>query len=92
MALNPPQMADGEPVRVAGEYFMLKRKGIEFECKVKGEGKFKGVGYLVLTTCRLVLINTKSKSKFNAFDLPLAHIFSESFKQPIFGANYEKGM
>ncbi|CAI2376952.1 unnamed protein product [Moneuplotes crassus] len=46
MALNPPQMPDGEPIRVAGEYFMLKREAIEFECKIKDEGKFKGKGYI----------------------------------------------
>lgn len=45
---------------------------------------------MVLTTNRIVLINTKNitKSDFKAFDLPLALTFKEKFNQPIFGANY----
>jgi hypothetical protein len=46
MALNPPQMQDGEPCRVTGEIFMLKRKAIEFEVKIHDYGTYKGKGHV----------------------------------------------
>lgn len=87
MALNPPQLADGTPTRLEGEYFVLNRKGIEFEVKIPNYGKKSGKGWLVLSTARLVLVNEK-KSDLHAFDVPLAYMFGEKFHQPIFGANY----
>lgn len=44
MALNPPLNDTGEPLRIEGEHFVMQRKGIEFEIKVDGLGKFKGEG------------------------------------------------
>ena len=66
---------------------------MEFEVKIDGMGKLKGRGDLVLTSQRIVLINSRGKSSdsFKAFDIPLALTFKESFEQPIFGANYIKG-
>jgi hypothetical protein len=47
---------------------------------------------VIVTTARLVLINTKNpKDSFKAFDLPLALTHTEKFNQPIFGANYWSG-
>ena len=43
MALNPPINEFGEPCRVQGENFIFQRKGIEFEVKVDGLGKMKGM-------------------------------------------------
>ena len=48
MALNPPVNEIGEPCRVSGECFILKRKGITFEVKVEGLGKMKGEGIVSL--------------------------------------------
>ena len=92
MALNPAMTPEGEPCRVPNEIFMLKRKAVEFEIKVPDYAKYKGKGHLILTTCRIILVNTKKKGICKAFDLPLAHIYSEKFNQPIFGSNYESGM
>ena len=90
--LNPPQASNGDPNRVEGEHFILHRKGIEFQAKVDGVGKFSGKGKLILTTCRLVLINeNKNKGGCNAFDLPYANTYKEKFQQPIFGSNYWEG-
>lgn len=50
MALNPPQTESGDPCRVSGEVFMLKRKAIEFEVKVPDYATYKGKGHLILTT------------------------------------------
>lgn len=44
MSLNPPLNEHGEPFRIEGELFIMKRKGIEFEIKIDGLGKFKGQG------------------------------------------------
>lgn len=46
MALNPPQLADGTPTRLQGEYFVLNRKGIEFEVNIPGYGKKSGKGWV----------------------------------------------
>ena len=80
MALNPPQAADGEPHRVEGEHFVLKRKGIEFQINIKGMGKLKGKGGVILTTCRLILINIKDDKNLKAFDLPYANTYGEKFQ------------
>ena len=43
-------------------------------------GKLKGKGTGILTTNRLILINCKGSGDLNAFDLPLALMFNESFE------------
>ena len=80
MALNPPLTPAGDPCRVEGEYFILSRKGMEFSLNIDGMGKKKGKGHMVLTTARMVLINDKRGSGFDAFDIPLAFLFNEKFK------------
>lgn len=45
----------------------------------------------MLTTARMVLINTESNPKWYAFDIPLALMSDDKFEQPIFGANYIRG-
>ena len=88
MALNPPLSPNGDPYRIEGEYFVMKRKGIEFEFKVENGNKYTGKGNMILTTSRIICVNNKNSSGFKSFDLPLALISGEDFKQPIFGANY----
>ena len=78
--LNPPQASDGEPLRVDGEHFVLKRKGIEFHVNVKGIGKLKGKGRVILTTCRLILINDKDDKDLKCIDLPYANTYEEKFQ------------
>lgn len=91
MALNPPLTSEGLPCRVNGEYFIMNRGGVSFEMKVKKGNKYSGKGEVILTTCRLVCVNSDTKSLFKSFDLPLALIYSEKFTQPIFGSNYLGG-
>ena len=88
MALNPPLAPNGDPYRIEGEFFVMKRKGIEFEFKVDHGNKYTGKGNMILTTSRIICVNNKRSSGFQSFDLPLALITNEDFKQPIFGANY----
>lgn len=40
----------------------------------------------------MVLINTQSSPKWYAFDIPLALMSNDKFEQPIFGANYIRGV
>lgn len=99
MALNPPMTNIGEPCRVEGEFFIMKREGIEFEMKVTGGNKYTAKGYVirfkiiqvVLTTSRIVCINKETNALFKCFDLPIALIYKENFEQPIFGSNYIGG-
>jgi len=48
MALNPPISLEGLPLRVEGEFLILKRKDIEVEFKIKNMGKKTGKGYVIL--------------------------------------------
>ncbi len=48
MALNPPQNSSGDPLRVEGEYFVMKRKGVEFEFNLESGSKYTGKGYVIL--------------------------------------------
>jgi hypothetical protein len=90
--LNPPLTISGDPCRVEGEFFVMKRKGVEFEFKVDKGNKYSGKGFAVLTTCRLVVIQKDLTNPFKAFDIPLAFLRKEEFKQPIFGSNYISGV
>lgn len=47
MALNPPLDSFGNPCRVNGEYFVMKRDGVEFEFKVSGGNKYSGKGLVI---------------------------------------------
>ena len=47
MALNPPLDSYGSPCRVTGEYFIMKRGGVEFEFKVTGGNKYTGKGHVI---------------------------------------------
>lgn len=46
MALNPPLNSLGDPCRVEGEFFVMKRKGVEFEMKFDSGNKYSGKGYV----------------------------------------------
>lgn len=49
MALNPPlNPQTNEPYRVENEYFVLKRKGVEFEMVVDKGNKYTGKGTVML--------------------------------------------
>jgi len=78
--LNPPLGMNFEPLRVQGEHFCLQRMGVEFELNIKGMGKLKGAGKVIVTTARLILINPQGKPEFKAFDLPLALTHHEKFE------------
>jgi len=92
MALNPPLTQNGDPCRVEGEFFIMKRDGIEFEMKVENGNKYTAKGFCLLTTSRVVCVNKDKSSLFKCFDLPISYISKETFEQPIFGSNYIGGV
>ena len=55
MALNPPLTQNGEPYRIDhNEFFILHRKGIEFQIKVEGLGKMSGQGIVSTPTPSII--------------------------------------
>lgn len=90
MAINPPVLPNGLPAPVNGEYMVLSRNDIEAEIALENGTRYKGKGDLYLTTARIVFVNRKG-GNMQSFDVPLALMSRERFKQPIFGANYING-
>ena len=92
MALNPPLNTKFIPLRVYKEHFIMEIEGVEFEIKIENIGKLKGKSKALITSSRLVLINSDNKGgSLKAFDLPLALIYGEKFVQPIFNFNFLEG-
>ena len=89
---NPALGPDGRPAPMPGEVFVLSRRGIAFSAKDSASSqKFETRGSLWLSTLRVVFVADRPQGGFSAFDLPLATMRSESFNQPIFGANNMTG-
>ena len=59
MALNPPLDSYGNPCRVNGEYFVMKRDGVEFEFNVQRGNKYTGKGQVnkIIYNSKLFLIS-----------------------------------
>ena len=81
-----------EPLRSENEYFILRRNDISFSIDFESKNQYQGEGYLILTSNRLVLFPLKQNPSFRAIEIPLNQIYSEEFKQPLFGKSHIKGM
>lgn len=94
MALNIPLLAaEGEPVALPGEYFLLMRRDISCSVHVAGSNKLKSKGVVYLSTKRIVFVAIPAaRSRFQSFEAPLTSISGEKFNQPIFGANNLSGV
>lgn len=91
MALNPPLLPDGRPAGLAGEYYVLERRGVAaaIDTADPRHRTLKAAGSCVLlTTTRLVVLPPPHTVNFRAFDVPLQGLSGETFVQPIFGANH----
>ena len=55
MALNPPLDRYGNPWRVNGEYFVMKRDGVEFEFKVTRGNKYTGKGQVKISFLNFII-------------------------------------
>ena len=69
MALNVPLLAaEGEPVPLAGEYFLLKRRDIGCTVEIAGQSKLSAHGVFYLSTHRIVFVAIPAhKYKFQSF-------------------------
>ena len=77
-----------EPLRIKGEYFIIKRYDISYKILLESKKHYEGQGYMVLTSNRLVIIPLNQKAQFRAIEIPLKEIYKEQFKQPLFGKHY----
>ena len=80
-----------EPLRFENEYFILKRQDISYLISSESGDKYEGEGYIIITSNRLIIFPKKQNTNFRAIEIPLNQIYSEEFKQPLFGKNYLKG-
>ena len=80
-----------EPIRSEDEYFILKRNDISYRITLESKTQYEGEGYMILTSNRLVIFPMKQNTSFRSIEIPLNQIYSEEFKQPLFGKNYIKG-
>eukprot|EP00929_Paragymnodinium_shiwhaense_P030102 TRINITY_DN17113_c0_g2_i1.p1 TRINITY_DN17113_c0_g2~~TRINITY_DN17113_c0_g2_i1.p1 ORF type:complete len:222 (+),score=44.25 TRINITY_DN17113_c0_g2_i1:59-724(+) len=99
MAVNPVLAQDdhsGElfPLPEAGEAFVLKRDGIDFEGKLPRGGKLTGRGVFFMSSKRIIFVATEKSGRkdFKSFAIPLVSLQRPKFEQPIFGANYLGGV
>jgi len=98
MAINPTLANDSVsrqlfPLPQAGEAFILKRDGIDFESKLPAGGKLWGRGCFFLSSKRIVFVavSKSCRNDFTSFEIPLSGMSSPKFNQPVFGANYLSG-
>ena len=77
-----------EPIRSQNEYFILRRSNISYRIIAESKIQYNGEGYLILTSNRLVLFNTRQRNHYNTIEIPLSKIYQEEYKQPLFGKNY----
>jgi len=68
-----------------GEHFIFKRENVSFSVCIDTLGQMNGNGYCILTTTRLVFINTDHITYFKGFDIPLIYVFAEKLTKPMFG-------
>lgn len=87
-----PELANGQPVPMQNECFVLSRDGIHFTAKSGPRNKIDAYGSLYISTLRMIFVNEKAGSENRGFDIPLATLYKESFNQPIFGANNMTGL
>lgn len=93
MTLNPLLNSPShEPLRMEGEYFIIRRDDCEFEFVTEHSGKYKAKGFVILSSVRLIAVSSDHNNiNFKAFEMPLSNIYGEAYNQPFFGRNYLSG-
>ena len=69
-----------EPIRSEDEYFILKRNDISYRIIQESKNEYKGQGYFILTSSRLIIFPVRQNTSFRAIEIPLNHIYQEEFK------------
>jgi hypothetical protein len=83
MAINPPLMPDKVPMGIVGEFFALRRTGMQLKVDLHdGRGSFKATsGQLFVTTVRMCFVADRpAEHGIVAFDIPMQGISREEFK------------
>ena len=67
----------------------LQRRGVAISVDTRDPAlrTLMGSGCVYLTTVRFTFVADRPNGPFSSFDIPLEGISSETFKQPVFGAN-----
>lgn len=92
MSLNPPLDFNGNPLRVQHEYFIMKRTDMKYILSFENSSaKYQGNGSVILTTCRIIIVNSKRIDSLKAYEFPLSMILNEKYCQPLMGTNYLAG-
>lgn len=98
MTLNVPVSNQGIPLAIPMEQFILYRKDIEFEVRIDNLGKkeLKGTVLLpfiqaFLSSHRIVFVSASPTPDFYSFDVPIATLYKEDVKFPLFGNTYLMG-
>ncbi|MFH4983520.1 hypothetical protein AB6A40_010229 [Gnathostoma spinigerum] len=94
MSLNTSNTPDGRGVLIYnGEMILLFIKEVSMSFEEGPDNAFKGkkVGNLYLTSHRIIFINS-SKDTMKSFSMPFHCLRNVKLEQPVFGANYLKGV
>ena len=93
MTLNPLLNSNThEPLRMEGEYFIIRRNDCEFEFVTEHSGKYNANGFVILSSVRLIAISPDLNNiNFKSFEMPLSNIYGEAYNQPFFGRNFLSG-
>lgn len=84
MTLNSLLNSDGNPIRMPSEYFILEQSECVFQLATTVGIQLKGSGKALLTSFRIVLVNTSMSTlnQWKSVDIPLPFIHEEQFQGP----------
>jgi hypothetical protein len=94
MSLNTSHSPTGQGVLIYnGELILVYAKEVHLNFDAN-DPVFKGTkkGALYLTTHRIIFVNKDGKDRFMSFCMPFHCIRDVKLEQPVFGANYLKGI
>ncbi|GFW37380.1 WW domain-binding protein 2 [Trichonephila clavipes] len=93
MSLNTAH-ANGGVLIYNGELILLYCDGVEMSLEGGDTKEFGGTkkGRIYLTTHRMIFINKSEKDPLQSFSFPFFSMTGLELEQPIFGANYIKGV
>eukprot|EP00826_Nyctotherus_ovalis_P009652 TRINITY_DN12552_c0_g1_i4.p1 TRINITY_DN12552_c0_g1~~TRINITY_DN12552_c0_g1_i4.p1 ORF type:complete len:371 (+),score=64.67 TRINITY_DN12552_c0_g1_i4:169-1281(+) len=85
MTLNSLLNSDGNPIRMPSEYFILEQLECAFQLTTTVGIQLKGSGKALLTSFRIILINTSMSTlnQWKSADIPIPFIHEEQFQGPV---------
>lgn len=96
MSVNTANTPDGRGVLIYnGEMILLYSKSVHLTFDNNRDAVFSGgkrTGHLYLTSHRIIFTNSQHNDRLQSFSMPLHCMRQVTLEQPIFGANYLKGV